>query len=136
MASFTHHRSFVCISLTAALLGGQLAACTSWRTQNTPPEQFTVPHGARPVRIVRRDGTELTLNEPRVIGNALVGTLPTTNSKADTVVTIPLNDVRTIAVREADATKTVGLVLAVAVGLAGAALALFVIECARIGCSA
>lgn len=137
MLAFMQYRRLLCTCLTGLLLG-QLAACTTWRAQPLPPQQFEAPAAGRQVHIVRVNGSEVTLEATRRSGDTLYGTPPRdydTNTPA-TVVAIPLSDIRTIAVREADATKTVGLVLILAIGLAGGALALFALECARIGCGA
>lgn len=114
--------------VTGALLAGQLAGCTSWRVQNTPP-QSTVWEATKPIRVVRRNGTVLTLQGTRISGDTLHGT----NKRygvADSLVAIPLSDIRTIEVREGSTAKTVGLIAGITVGVAGAIVLYFVATCA------
>ena len=126
MVAFTH-RPFLCACLTAALLVAQLASCSTWRVQNNPPQQFTVRDSTQLVRVVRRNGTELTLQEAQVRGDTLYGTSTLAPRQ---VLAIPLSDVRTIAVRQPDGVKTAGLVVGVTVGVAGAIVLWIVATCA------
>jgi hypothetical protein len=111
------------------LLVIQLSACTSWRVQNAPPQQFTVQDASKPIRVVRRNGAALTLQGTRVSGDTLYGT----NKRygvADSLVAIPLSEIRTIEVRQGSTGKTVGLIAGITVGVAGAIVLFFVVTCA------
>ena len=99
MVSLTHRRPLICLCLTGALLVGQLSACTSWRVQNITPQQFTVREFTQPVRIVRLNGTQVTLKWARLSGDTLYGT-PT--PLVGRMLAIPLSDVRMIEVRQGD----------------------------------
>lgn len=126
MVGFTQHRSFLCACLTGALLVGQLAGCTSWRVASTPPAQFTAG-STELVRVVRRNGTEVTLREAQVRGDTLYGTPSPVPGQR---LAIPLSDVRTIEVRQGDTAKTVGLVVGVTAAVAGALILWIVGTCA------
>lgn len=121
-------RSAVCMCLTG-LVVGQLAACTSWRVQNAPPQQFTVQDATKLIRIVRRNGAVLTLQGTRVGGDSLYGTSKR-YGVADSLVAIPLSDIQTIEVRQMSTAKTVGLVAGIIVGVAGVVVLWFVETCA------
>lgn len=126
MVRFTRRRALVCGCLTGALLVGQLAACTTWRTQSTPPQHFTVRDSTQLVRVVRRNGTQVTLQRTRVSGDTLYGT--TTPDLAQ-VLAIPLSDVQTLAVRERDTGKVVVIVVGAGLfGLAALFLYVFVVQ--------
>ena len=123
MLGFMLHRRFVCISVTGSVIA-QLTACTSWRLQNIPPQQFTVQNATKPMRVVRRSGAVMMLRGARIGADTLYGTHKRSDAGlADTVVAIPLSDVQSIAVRDADSAKTVTLVAGIVV-VAGAAVAL------------
>lgn len=106
------------------MLVGQLTACTSWRVQNSPPQQFTARDPTQQLRVVRRSGAVMMLRGARIGADTLYGTHKRSDAGvADTVVAIPLSDVQSIAVRDADSAKTITLVAGIVV-VAGAAVAL------------
>ena len=128
MVSLTYRRPFISLCLTGALLVGQLSACTSWRVQNTTPQQFSVRDSRKLVRIVRLNGTRVTLNGARVSGDTLYGTpMPIVETVPNALLAIPLSEVRMIEVRQGDTVKTVGLVLGISALVAGAFFAIWAI---------
>jgi len=103
----------------------QLAACSSWQAQHNAPREFRTRDAAQPVRIVRLNGTYVTLTGARVSGDSLYGT-PVLAIEPNVVLAIPLSDIKEIVVRQGDGEKTIYLVIGIvaltAVTLYGAVL--------------
>lgn len=105
-------RRLICLCLTGAFFVSQLAACSSWQVQNIAPREFRTRDAAQPVRIVRLNGTYVTLTGVRVGGDSLYGT-PVLAVEPNVVLAIPLSDIREIVVRQGDGEKTIYLVIGV-----------------------
>jgi hypothetical protein len=124
MVNRTHPHPFIC--LAGVLLAVQLSACTSWRVQNISPQQLVSRDSTQRVRIVRLNGAQVTIKGARLRGDTLYGSpTPIAKRMPDTLVAIPLSDVRAIEVRQGDTGKTVGLVLGVSALVAGAVFVAF-----------
>jgi hypothetical protein len=93
------------------LLATTLAACTSWQVQTVTPEQVVTTQHPSTVRVQRLDGTRAVVDDPRIGGDSLLGL---TIGKP---IGVPLADIHQVAVKRGNAGKTVGLVLAVTVGV-------------------
>ncbi len=99
-------------AVAAALLLAYVPGCTFWQVQKVPPAQLFADSPPSQVRVDRLDGLQLTLNNPRLAGDTIIGLL-----NADTM-RVPLATVDGIAVREANGLKSAGLAVLVAGGLA------------------
>jgi hypothetical protein len=106
MFPVTHLRRSVYACITSAVLVAPLSACFSY--QASPPHPLSAAEAKHPVRVTQRNGTEVTLREPRVSGDTLFG-----NSGAG-VVAIPFSAIYTVSARDKDEAKTVGLISVVA----------------------
>ena len=120
---------FACVVLT-----GPLSACHSWRVQAIAPKQFVIRDSTQRIRVLRLNGAQVTMKRAHVQGDTLYGR-PTRidKSASDTLVAIPLTDVRAIELRQGDAGKTTGLVLGILALVAGAVLVLFAAAYAAAG---
>ena len=125
MLTLTCRRPMLC--LTGVLLAAQVSACSSWHVQGVSPGHLTVGDSTQ-LRITRLNGLQVTVRKARVIGDTLFGT-PTRIDRRmpDTLVAIPLSDIRVIALRQEDAWKTIGLALGITTLLAGGIFLLFVL---------
>jgi hypothetical protein len=52
---------------------GQLAACATWKVQESAPEQVIAEQSPGSVNVTKTDGGRLTVWDPRVVGDSLVG---------------------------------------------------------------
>lgn len=113
-------------------------ACTSWQTQEVPPEQLIAERHPSEVRVTLQDGRQQDLSAPFMLGDTLAGTAGSTEkgpraegnsaafgqqgtSGADTGVRvlIPTTDLVRIQTNHVSAGKTAGLVIGMAVVVAG-----------------
>jgi hypothetical protein len=101
-------RHSACIS--SLLFVTYLNACTSWQVQGVPPERVLQDpqYTRKGVRITTVDNRRLEILRPRLKGDTLVG------QARDTVVAVPLMDIRDLAVRRSDGGRTLLLVLGLA----------------------
>ena len=108
------------------VLVGASSACHTWRVQSVPPEELWYT-GWRPstVRLRLQDSTWVVLDRPYLMHDSVTGTLKGVPS------TVPLSDVREVAVRKFSPGKTAGLVG----GVAGLFVATGLAVCASGGCS-
>ena len=104
------HRLFWDLGKIVLCLG--LAGCSSWQVQAVSPGQLFQSRPPGRVRVTRSDSTQLVIDQPRLGADGLAGV-----SKG-VPVSVPLTQVRALAVRRGDPAKTVGLV----VGLSTAGL--------------
>ena len=105
-------RRVICVCLTCIFLVSPLAACSSWQVQRVAPREFRTRDAAQPVRIVRLNGTYVTLTGARVSGDSLYGT-PVLAVEPNVVLAIPLSDIQEIVVRQGDGEKTIYLVIGI-----------------------
>jgi len=98
----------------------QLTACTSWRVQPVSPAQALSDARPRDVRVrLRRDGSTVVIPQARLVGDSIIGYQePATFHFTPRRVAVALSDVQGVAVRRADAGRTV-LAVAAAAGLMG-----------------
>ncbi len=95
------------------LLPAGLAACTTWRLARVPPQELFANRAPERVRVTRPDSTVLTLDDPALSGENLVGT------RGGATVTVPLAEVSLLEFRASDPTTTVvlvGILVGVTVG--------------------
>ena len=99
--------------ISSLLLVTYLNACTSWQVQGVPPERVLQDpqYNQKRVRITTVDNRRLEILRPQLRSDTLVG------QAKDTVVTVPLLEIRDLAVRRPDTGRTFLFVL----GLAAAA---------------
>ena len=84
-----------------------LAGCTSWKTQSAAPADAIAPGDH--VRITRGDGSTLDLTKATVTGDSLSGH-PSAAKDSSSRTTIPLADVKSVALNRVSGGKTVLLV--------------------------
>jgi hypothetical protein len=77
----------------------------SWNTQEASPQQVLEDEQPDKVRVTLSDGSQVVLEEPEVSGDTLTG-VATGQQRS-----IPLADVSALAVRKADASRTLGAVV-------------------------
>ncbi len=91
-------------AIAAALLLAYIPGCVSWRVQSVPAAQLFADRPPDRVRVDRHDGSRLTLINPRLSGDTLVGIIGRDTTR------IPLDAVRRLAVERGDALQSVGLI--------------------------
>lgn len=91
-------------AVALVFLGAQMTACTSWTTQSVSPEEFFRGKTAYEVQITRADSTKVVLTQPRLVGDRVLGDSVATTPSPER--TVPLADIRSVAVRRKDPTKT------------------------------
>ena len=113
------HPSRLIGSLT---LGALAAGCTTWRTQSAAPEHVIAARNPDRVRVTRPDGSTVEMIRPLITGDTLLGSRPG-SAVNDTLarLAIPLSDVRSVAVQQVSAGRTV--LLLTGVGLTAIAIA-------------
>ena len=102
-----------------ALLVVHLSACSSWQLTTVAPPQLIAEEEPSQVRITRTDGEQVTIRNPEVRADSIVG--------EDRSVAV--SDVQQLEVRRFRAGATVGLVLLIGVVAVGALLMAHFIEC-------
>lgn len=92
-----------------------LAGCTSWhpRTSPSPGSHTAYDH---PVRVVRKDHSDVVLREAYVIGDSLVG------RAGETRAAVALSDIERVDERELSFARTSGLLFGLAAVAVGALL--------------
>lgn len=146
----SHHWLRAALSL---LLLFTHTGCTSWRTQPVAPATLVEERQPPAVRLTLQDGSKVVLHSPIVRGDTVVGLRqdsrvasggsagtasygPESNPRiepppgASDTVTVPLHEIRTIALKKVDAGKSVGMVLAVV----GVTVLMLVAACAATDC--
>ena len=104
--------------IACALLLCYLAACMSWHVEEgvTPLQLISTKH-PRSVRLTRVDGSQIALDEPRIAAGDSV-----TGSRNGLPASVAASDVTQVATRRVHAGKTIGLVFATGVVVAGTLL--------------
>lgn len=92
-------RLFLCLLAPACL-----AACSTWRAASVPPQELFAEKAPKRVRVTRADSSVVTLADPSLSGDNLVGTGDGAR------ITVPLADVSRLEVRAADNTTAIVLV--------------------------
>jgi hypothetical protein len=99
--------------MLALLLGS--AGCKGWHVETVPPAELVEQRKPEVVRIDRSsDSSSVVMYSPMVVRDSLRG-LPT--ELAIRAITVPLGDIKTIAVRQFSLGKTLLLGLAIAGGV-------------------
>lgn len=106
--------------ISAVLLALFLSSCTSWQVPTVGPEQVIADDHPSKIRVTRKDHSVVELQQPRVVGDTLLGIVKAPSGAASSGLEyrVLLADVATVEVRMTDGTKT-GLL---AMGLAAAAV--------------
>ncbi|HUK20445.1 MAG TPA: hypothetical protein VLV45_02670 [Gemmatimonadales bacterium] len=105
------------LPLTAVAL--TLSCCTTWRPVPLEPSKFTPQHHAEHYAVKVTDGSIITIDDPVIVGDSLVGHVPPhfeslpAHPDSTKRLAIALADVR--AIRVPDGPKTAFLVTGVAV---------------------
>ena len=102
-------RLVACILLPCWLL-----ACSSWKTQQTSPQQVLGNEQPGKVRVTLTDGSREVLQDPSVSGDTLTGVRDDGEQ-----VSIPLTSVSALELREGDAVKSVLLTVGILGVVAG-----------------
>ena len=110
------------------LLPCWLLACSSWKTQETSPQQVLGNEHPEKVRVTFADGSREVLHSPTVSGDTLTGVRGDGEE-----VSIPLTSVSALELREPDGSKTAALVVGVIVGMCAAAYGAALIVANQIG---
>jgi len=109
----TAHRGAPARAMLALLLGS--AGCKGWHVETVPPAELVEQRKPEVVRIDRSsDSSSVVMYSPMVVRDSLRG-LPT--ELAIRAITVPLGDIKTIAVRQFSLGKTLLLGLAIAGGV-------------------
>jgi hypothetical protein len=95
-------RSALSLLLITSLL---TSSCRGWSVQSTTPAEFVREHQPSTVRLFKRDGKQVVLMEPEVVGDSIRGYATTTGRPS-----IALTDVDSLAVRKTKWGNTVLLV--------------------------
>jgi hypothetical protein len=100
-------RAFIPVIL---LLSVSAVACTtSWEPQYGPAPQVVAAHTGRTVRVLRKSGPTVTLENARVVADSIVGE----SGRPPQYTAIPVADVQVITVARADnSTAKTALVVA------------------------
>ena len=90
-----------------------LPACTSWQVGGPTPAQFIEQERPTQVQVSRTDGSTIVLNSPTIRGDSLIGTVSRGNVRdaRNSSVSVPLSDVRTLAVSRSSTGMTVMIVV-------------------------
>lgn len=100
-------------SLSLVLLTAFLSSCFQWQAQGPTPEAAIKKAAPSTIRITRTDRSKLTLRNPVVARDSIVGqpvsSTPTTTTAR---VAVPLTQVATVSTRTFDGLKTFGAVIA------------------------
>lgn len=91
----------------------QLAACATWSARPGDPREVIEAEGSRGVRVLRASGDRVTVWDPQVVTNQVVG------STGSAPVMVPLGDIREVEVREIDRLRT-GFVVGLLAGAVAA----------------
>jgi len=111
--------------IACLLLLAYLPACTSWHVGTPTPAQFVETQHPKRVRVTRSDGTKMELRTPMVQGDSLLGTAGEDTTRQ---VSLPLSDVRSVAVQRVSAWKTTLVVLG---GVIGVLVVTTIVECSN-----
>jgi hypothetical protein len=113
------HRS----AISCFLLLAFAPACSSWHVGTPTPAEFIARERPPDVRVTRTDGSTVDLTAPEVRGDSVAGRL---KGRDTAPYSVPLSDVRSVAVRKTSTGKTLLLVGGV---LVGTLLVIYIAEC-------
>lgn len=98
-------------AIATLVLAFSAAGCHSWHAQTSPtPDAISTQAGRGPVRVTRRDHSQLVLVNAQVMGDSIVGQAGSPPQRT----AVAMADVERIDTRATSAGKTAGLVLGVA----------------------
>jgi hypothetical protein len=119
-----HTRGRARSAALSAAIAVLCSACTTWQI-STAPSIRASSFNAHEVRVTKRDGTLLTIYEPRVAGDSVFGwTAPPAKRSDAAPVALALGDVQRVGRRAVNGGRTALAVAGTAAGIAlvGAAL--------------
>lgn len=82
-----------------------LAGCHSWRPTTVAPQEVIAEQRPRTVRVTLSDGSLVTMSDPMVVVDSIVGSTDSGTAR------IPAADVRALEVERLSATRTLALVV-------------------------
>jgi hypothetical protein len=88
-------------TIVAGVLMCTVTACVSWRPVESSPATYLGTHMPETVRVRLKDGSNLELGRPNVVGDTLRGVY------GGSYRYIPMSDVAQLTAQEPDMTKTV-----------------------------
>ena len=91
--------------LAALLLGLTLGGCTSWRLEPGGPTQAIAQHPSRTVRVQKRGGEVLVIDDPKVVGDSIHGVMR--YAPGEPSVAVALSDVQRVETAHIHAGKTI-----------------------------
>ena len=94
-------RAHMLRTVVGGLLIGTMTACTSWRPVEANPATYLGTHMPETVRVRLKDGSNLELGRPNVVGDTLRGVY------GGSYRYIPMSDVAQLTAQEPDMTKTI-----------------------------
>lgn len=85
-----------------------LVGCTRWQVQEASPELVVASEPSRAFLVKRTDGSQVQVREARIVSDSLVGVELDDPSEpvVSKRVAIPVADIKSLAVREADGVAT------------------------------
>ena len=116
-----------CLRRGVLALGlGIVTSCSSWQATNVTPQQLIDHDHPNRVRLGRFDGEDVTIMRPTIAADSVVGTRYVTYPFPDEVhVGVPLDQIRTVAVRRPSGGRTVLLIVGVPLAALAILAALF-----------
>jgi hypothetical protein len=89
----------------------QVTGCSSWHARQDPPAQVVAEKSYKVLRVTRTDGTRVTVYEPKLQQDTLVGqTHPRGSTMTAAEVRVAVSDIQSLEVRRANTGGTVLLV--------------------------
>ena len=92
-------------ALGLALVGPALAACQTWRMPSVAPQTLIEGERPRVVRATLDDGRVLTLTQPVIVSDTIVGTTLLGLERA------PMSQLRSLEVRRTSVPRTLALIV-------------------------
>jgi hypothetical protein len=120
--------------LAMAILAMVLNGCSSWRTEEVAPASYIASEHPQRIRLTLLDSTTVELDGPVAQNDSIRGREPGRRADSLESRTVAQRDVRSFEVRRTSASKTAGLVLGIAGGLAAGFAVFVAIECSSLGC--
>ena len=108
-----------CALIAMAVIG--MSGCTQWRVAPGPSRDALTGVGERRVRLLLRDGRQVEMHAPRIIGDSLVG-YEAVREKGERRA-VAVSQVSQVEVQTADGSRTLLTIGLLAVGVAAAWIA-------------
>ena len=95
--------------IAIVVMAGQLSACTSWRQEGLSPAEVIRTEEPTALRVERPDGHREVLYHPQVQGDSLLGRRAEYDKMSNRA--LALIDVKQVATRHVNPSRTAGLLL-------------------------